>query len=369
MKQLYTLAILMAASAVVGCAPKKVAQMPQPELTVAQAQQKVVPNVVSFVSQTQPARSYVIQPRVVGYLRSINFRGGDKVKKGQLLFTIDPTQYNAQSSQARAALSSAKASLVQAQAEYNRSVPLARINAISQSQLDDATASYTAAKEQVASARAVLDNANLSLGYCRITAPESGLIDEPQASVGDYVGAGSEYQMLSTISFDDSVSVDLSLPTVEYYKLVPEDRVSKFGSDSLLRHIYLRLSDGAVYPYQGVYYYTKAQVDDQSGSVVFNVRFPNKQGMLKGGQFARVSAAVGPAQSRVLIPSRAVNEVQGVYSVYVVGKDNTLEFRKVTLGDVVGQDWVVLDGVKEGEWVITEGFLKAKSGMKIKPIK
>lgn len=367
MKQLYIFAILMAA--VVGCAPKKAPVMPEPELTVAQAQQRVVPNIVSFVSQTQPARSYVIQPRVVGYLRSINFQGGDKVKKGQLLFTIDPTSYSAQAAQARAALSSAKASLVQAQAEYNRSVPLARINAIAQSQLDDATAAYAAAREQVASARAVLDNANLSVGYCRITAPESGFIDQPEASVGDYVGAGTQYQMLTTISFDDSVSVDLSLPTVEYYKLAPSDSVAGFNSDSLLRHIYLRLSDGAVYPHQGVYYYTKPQVDDQSGSVVFNVRFPNKDGLLKGGQFARVSAAVGQAKSRVLIPSRAVNEVQGVYSVYVVGKDNALEFRKVTLGDVVGNDWIVLDGVEQGEWVITEGFLKVKSGMKIKPVK
>lgn len=367
MKQLYILAISMAA--VMGCAPKKAQLIPEPELTVSQAQMREVPNVVSFVTQTQPSRSYVIQPRVVGYLRSINFRGGDKVKKGQLLFTIDPTQYNAQVSQARAALSSAKASLVQAEAQYNRSVPLAKINAISQSQLDDATASFTAAREQVASARAVLDNANLSLGYCRITAPEGGFIDEPEASVGDYVGAGSEYQMLTTISFDDSVSVDLSLPTVEYYRLVPPDSVSNFGSDSLLRHIYLRLSDGAVYPYPGVYYYTNAQVDAQSGSVVFNVRFPNKQGMLKGGQFARVSAAVGKAMQRVLVPSRAVNQVQGVYSVYVVGKDNKLEFRKVTLGDVVGSDWVVLSGVEQGEWVITEGFLKAKSGMRIKPLK
>lgn len=338
--------------------------MPTPELSVATAIERTVPNVVEFISQTQPARSYIIQPRVNGYLRSVNFDSGMPVKRGQVLFTIDPSPFQTQVIEARATLSSAKASLVQAQAAYDRSVPLAKINAISQSQLDGATASLAAAREQVESAEALLQNARLNIGYCTIKAPESGIIAPSPANVGDYVGAGTAYQTLTTISFDDSVSVNLSLPTVEYYKIVSHNR-PVYQSDSLLHDITLRLSDGTIYPQQGVYRYTQPLVDNRSGSIVFNVRFANQRGLLKGGQFARVTASIGEPQLRVLIPSRAVSEIQGQYSTYVVDKDNTLEFRKLQVGETVGSDWIILSGINAGEQVITDGLQKAKSGMKI----
>lgn len=365
MKQIY---FLIGVLLIGGCTAKKQPPMPTPDLRVAVAQERMVPNIEKFITQTKAARSYIIQPRVNGYLNSINYSSGKPVKRGQVIFTIDPAPFLTQVAEARASLASAKASLVQAQADYNRSAPLARINAISQSQLDAAIATLAAARQQVESAQAVLDNAKLNLGYCTIKAPESGIIASSTANAGDYVGAGTAYQNLTTISFDDSVSVNLSLPTVKYYNLVPQDR-PMYKGDSLLHDITLELSDGAIYPYKGIYRYTQPLVDDQTGSVVFSVRFPNPEGQLKGGQFARVTASVGTPMMRVLIPSRSVNEIQGVYSTYVVNKGDSLEFRKLTLGDVVGSEWIVLDGVKAGETVITEGFEKAKSGMKIKPIK
>lgn len=364
MKHIYILAILLLAG---GCVHKKQPAMPTPELRVATAVERLVPNTEKFITQTKAARSYIIQPRVTGYLKSINYSSGLPVKKGQVLFTIDPAPFLTQVAEARASLASAKASLVQAQANYDRSVPLARINAISQSQLDGATATLAAARQQVESAKAVLDNAKLNLGYCTITAPESGIIASSKANAGDYVGAGTAYQDLTTISFDDSVSVNLSLPTVKYYNIVPDDR-PMYKGDSLLHNITLELSDGTVYPYKGIYRYTQPLVDDQTGSVVFSVRFPNPKGQLKGGQFARVTADVGAPVMRILIPSRSVNEIQGVYSTYVVNKGDSLEFRKLTMGDVVGSEWIVLDGIKAGETVITEGFEKARAGMKIKPV-
>lgn len=364
MKQIYFLIILVTA---VSCSPRKQPAMPMPDLSVAVAQERLVPNVEKFITQTKAANSYIIQPRVNGYLQTINFSNGMPVKRGQLLFTIDPTPFLIQVAEARASLASAKASLVQAQADYNRSAPLAKINAISQSQLDGATATLAAARQQVESAQAVLDNTKLNLSYCTIVAPASGIIAPSAANPGDYVGAGTPYQNLTTISFDDSVSVNLSLPTMTYYKIVPRDR-PMYKGDSLLHDITLELSDGTTYPYKGIYRYTQPLVDDQTGSVVFSVRFPNPEGLLKGGQFARVTASVGTSVMRVLIPSRSVNQVQGVYSTYVVNKGDSLEFRKLTLGDVVGSDWIVLNGVKAGETVITEGFEKAKAGMKIKPI-
>lgn len=359
--------IIILCALVVGCGTKPRAQMPEPSLKVATAEQRMVPNSFEFISQTVATRSYIIQPRVNGYLRSINFNNGKPVKRGQLLFTIDNALFRTQVAEARASLSAARSSLVQAQAAYDRSVPLAKINAISQSQLDAATATLAAAKEQVLSAQAVLENAELNMSYCTITAPESGIIASSAANVGDYVGAGTAYQTLTTISFDDSVSVNLSLPTTQYYKVVSKNEPSYMG-DTLLRQIKLTLSDGTLYPYDGTYQYTQSEVDNQSGSIVFNVNFPNPDGVLKGGQFARVHAQIGQPTERVLIPARSVNQIQGVYSTFVVGEDDVLEFRKLSVGDVVGNQWIVLDGVKAGERVITEGFTKAKNGMKIKPI-
>lgn len=347
------------------CTTHKEPPMPEAELSVATATQRLVSSTVEFISTTAPARSYVIQPRVNGYLQSADFENGMPVKRGQVIFTIDAAPFQTVVAEARASLSSAKASLVEAEATYNRSVPLARIDAISQSQLDAATATLAAARQQVASSQALLENALLNLSYCTIKAPDSGIIAPSTANVGDYVGAGTAYQTLTTISFDDSISVNLYLPTVEYYKIV-SPKTAAYKTDTLIRDISLRLSDGSLYPHKGVYRYTQPLVDNESGSIVFNVRFPNPEGMLKGGQFARVRATVGPMQQRVLIPARSVSQIQGTYGAYVVGKGDSLEFRKITVGETLGNEWVVMSGVKPGERVITDGLQKAKSGMKIK---
>lgn len=351
----------------VSCGKSKHASMPPAEIKVATAVNQSVPNVVEFITQTKSTRSYIIQPRVNGFLKSVDYNSGMPVKRGQRLFTIDAAPFQTQLVESRAALSSAHANLVEAEAAYRRSVPLVKINAISQSEFDSATATLAAARESVESAKAVVDNALLNISYCTISAPGGGLIAPSVANVGDYVGVGTAYQTLTTISFNDSISVNLSLPTVEYYKIVSHSHPTYIG-DNLLQDITLTLSDGSVYPERGVYQYTQPSVDSNSGSIVFNVRFPNKEGVLKGGQFARVKANIGEAQQRVLIPARSVNEMQGVYSTYVVNSGDSLDYRKLTVGDVVGSDWVILSGVESGERVITEGFLKAKSGMKIKPI-
>lgn len=341
--------------------------LPAPELHVATAAERVISNRIEFITQTKPVRSYVIQSRVNGYLRSVEFSSGMPVKRGTKLYTIDTAPFQTQVVQARAALASAKANLVETQSNYDRNLPLSRINAISHSQLDAATASLASAREQVASAQAVLDDALINLGYCTIYAPERGVIAPSTANVGDYVGAGTAYASLTTISFDDSVSVDLSLPMSEYYPIATTGGPI-YQSDSLLHDIVLTLADGSVYPYRGTYNYTEPLVDNQSGSVVFNVQFPNAEGRLKGGQFARVTASVGPDRNRVLIPARAVSEIQGTFNAFVVAPGDSLQFRTLTLGPTIGSEWVVLSGIAKGERVITDGLQKAKSGMKIKPI-
>lgn len=288
------------------------------------------------------------------------------VRRGQVLFTIDKAPFQTEVAQQRANLASAKASLTEAESSYRRSVPLAKINAISQSQMDTATANLESAREAVKAAQASLDNALLNLGYTVITAPESGIIAESAANTGDYVGPGTQYQVLTTISYNDSIAVNLSLPTNKYYKIVSKNSPS-FNNDSLLTDITLTLSDGATYPYKGVYKYTKQNVNSQSGSIVLQVAFPNPSGLMKAGQFARVMANIGESQRRVLVPQRCVDEIQGVYNLFVVAADSTVEFRKIAVGDTYGSMWIIDSGLSPGEEVLTEGFSKVHSGMKIKP--
>lgn len=335
-------------------------------LSAVKANGEMIPNRMEFVGQTQALRSYIIQPRVNGYLKSINFRSGMPVHRGQLLFTLDAAPFEAVTAQQRANLASARAALTQAQSDYNRSVPLAQISAISQSQLDAATATLESAKESVEAAKAVLRGAQLNLGYTTITAPESGIVAQSAANVGDYVGAETQYQVLTTIAYNDSIVVNLSLPTAKYYAILCSNTAS-FANDSLLSDIELRLSDGTLYPQRGVYKYTKQNVDNQSGAIIMQVAFPNKAGLLKAGQFARVSTNVGALQNRVLIPQRAVNQTQGIYSVWVVNAKGEAEFREVTVGDTWGSMWIIENGLKAGETVLTEGFAKVRKGMKIEP--
>lgn len=367
MKYFFYLIILGSIS--ISCSKQqKTESMPPLNLPVVEARSEMIPNRINFVGQTQALNSYKIEPRISGYLKSINFVGGSEVKKGEVIFTIDAAAYEANYSQERANLAAAQAQLVQAETNYNRSVPLARINAISQSQFDAATAQLKSAKESVAAAEAVLRNANLNLGYTVITAPDDGIIAQTNASVGDYVGVGTQYSVLTTVSNNEKVTVNLSLPTSKYFKIASEQGLVSNKNDSLLSDIQLKLSDGYVYPKKGEYQYTAQNVDNQSGSIVFNVSFDNSEGLLKSGQFARVSANVGKTQERVIIPQKCVSEVQGVFNVWILGNDNVVEFRKVSVGDTWGEMWIIDDGLKAGEKVITEGFSKLRNGMKVNPL-
>lgn len=367
MKNSFTTLILMSALSF-SCAEKGVKeQMPPLKLAVIEAKSELIPNRMTFVGQTSALNSYTIEPRVSGYLTKINFTGGQLVKKGQLLFKIDPITFETQVAQAKANLASAQAELTQAENNYNRSVPLAKINAISKSQLDAATATMQSAKESVIAARANLRNANLNLSYTTITSPDNGIVEQPKASIGDFVGVGTQYQVLTTVSDNRDVTVNLAIPTAKYYNIVSSEQQSN-KNDSLLSDIALKISDSVTYPYKGKYRYTAQNIDNQSGAIILQVEFPNPDGLLKAGQFARVGANVGKSKYKIVVPQVCVNEIQGNYSVWVLGKDNKAEFRKVDVGQTFGQMWIIENGLQAGEKVITEGFSKLHDGMTVEPL-
>lgn len=324
---------------------------------------------MQFVGQTYSLYDVTIQPRVSGYLLSAHYDPGMPVRKGQLLFKLDPNPMLVEVMRAEATLASAQSQLVEAQNNYNRSVPLARINAISQSALDQATATLASAKANLRSAQAALRSANLDLSYATIYSPTDGIIGETIGSVGDYVGVGTNNAVLNTISNIDSIYVYISIPTIKYLTIVERDSLDRplYDNAGLLTDVEMILADGTDYPYKGKYKFTERAVNSRTGAVVVRVLFPNPEHFLKPGQYVKINADVGTGRGTVLIPQRAVIQTQGMNSVYVVGKDSTVQYRKVTLGDTYGSEWGVLEGIKPGEMVLTEGLLKVRSGMKIVP--
>lgn len=371
MKPYSILCLAAAALGAVSCGHKaSQGQLPEPHLAVVQAHIKELPTRMEFVGQTHSLYDVTIQPRVSGYLLSVHYQQGMPVDKGQLLFMLDPNPLQLAVDQANASLYAARSQLVEAQNNYNRSVPLARINAISQSALDQATASLASAKASLRSADAAVRNAKLNLSYATIYSPTEGVIGETIGSVGDYVGPGTNNPVLNTISNIDSIYVYISIPTPRYLAIVERDSLDRplYDNAGLLTDVEMVLADGTLYPYKGEYKFTERAVNSQTGSVVIRVLFPNPERNLNPGQYVRIHADVGGGTGAVLVPQRAVMQSQGINSLYVVGKDSTVEYREVSLGDTYGTEWGILSGVEPGEMVLTEGLLKVRSGMKVVPV-
>ncbi len=368
MRTLFFSLLVLCTLSIVGCHSKKeAATAPPRQLRVVRVEQQMRPTPMSFTGQLSSNFSAVIQPRVSGYLMSKNYEKGMPVKRGQLLYTIDPSQINTQLLAAEASLAAARAEAVEARNNYERAVPLAKIEAISRSDLDQYTAAYRSAESSVKSAEQQLRNARLESSYTRIYSPIDGVIGQTAASVGDYVGVGTEYSVLATIENIDTVSVNISIPIAEYL-VRRDDADPSYDNSSLLSDIRLYMADRSLYPYEGSYSYTEQNVGSQTGTIVIVVNFPNPQQILKAGQYARISANVGEQQPSILIPQRCVTQSLDQTSVWVVGADGTLSFREVTLGPTVDSLWIVRSGLNNGEMVLVDGIQRARNGERITPV-
>lgn len=333
---------------------------------VVRAEVDTIPLRRSFVGRVSGKYEVTIQPRVSGYLLSRHFESGMPVKRGALLFVLDASLLSTTELSARAALASARAQVVEAKNNYERAIPLSEINAISQSQLDQYTAQYRAAQANVQSAEQALRNARLEVGYCRIYAPIDGFVEAPAAHVGDYVGVGTAFSTLTKVVNIDTVSVDLTLPLSQYLRSEGLN-IPIYANRDLLSDITLRRDGGEEYPLKGVYDYTRTEVVDAAGTIAIVVDFPNPDYLLKAGQFARVEANVGPRQCKVVVPQQSIEQMQGQSSVWVIRPDSTAEYRKVVLGNTYGSGWVVENGLREGEWVVSSGNQKLHNGAKVLP--
>lgn len=323
---------------------------------------------MEFIGYLQSNFDAVIQPRINGFLLSKHFDSGKPVRRGALLYRIDPTQLSTAMYAAEASLQSARAEAIEARNNYERAVPLAAMNAISQAQLDQYTAQYRASEASVRSAEESLRNARLNVSYTEIRSPINGIAGSSKAHIGDFVGPGTEFNVLTTLSNTDTLSFDVALAMNDYLRLT-NNRTEIYNNEGLLSAITLTLDDGHRYPLEGFYSHTRKDISSSTGTLLLVVKFANPEGELKAGQFARVGCDIGARRPALLLPARAVSQAQGVNSVWVVRPDSTVQYRSIELGAQRDSMWVVRSGLQPSERVVLAGRQKLHEGMKIHPQK
>ena len=335
---------------------------PPPAVVVAEVIQKTVPIYSEYVAQIEAKETVEIRARVQAYLAAQHFAEGTIVKKDQLLFTLDPREYEAKLLQAKAQLEGAQARLGKAETDERRLKPLAERHAVPQQDYDNAVASLETARAGVSAAKASVVEAELNLSYCTIRSPISGLIGQRQVAPGNLVGKDGA-TLLDTVSSVDPIRVVATISEAEYLRL-RSLKTERMGFSVPLE---LVLADGSVFPHKGKLVIVDRAVDVKTGTLTAIAEFPNPNALLRPGQFGRVRAAVETAENAILIPKRAVQEIQGMKTVLVVGADNMVALRTIKPGESVGSLLVVQDGLKPGERVIVDGIQKARPGTKVNP--
>lgn len=350
------------------CAEEK-KQLPPTQVTVVQVLQKDVPITHEFIGQTYGLYDIPIRARVQGFLEGIHFKEGTVVKKGDHLYSIDAQSYRADVAGQLSEVAGAKTGLVKAENDLNRYRPLAEANAVSQSDLDNAVAQYDASKAQVAAAQANYDIAQIELGYTEIYSPIDGIIGKTNAKVGEFVGQDPNPVILNTVSDVSSVNVEFFLPEAQYLILARafigylEKAKSPTADDD--KYLELALSDGSIFGHHGDVVFIDREVNPSTGSILVQARFPNPEGLLRPGQYAKIRAHLNDIKNAILVPQSCVIELQGQYSVFIVDDSSHVQTVQVMMGPKVDDYWVVAEGLKSTDKVVFDGVQKVGNGMAV----
>jgi membrane fusion protein (multidrug efflux system) len=330
---------------------------PPPGVVVAAVVQQDQPVQREWIGTTQGDVNAEIRPKVDGYLLRRVYTEGDFVRAGQLLFEIDARQTQAQLQQAQANLAQAESNLAKADRDVARYEPLAAQKAISQQELDNARSAQQAARATVGALRAAVDNARLNSAWTRVTSPISGIAGIANAQVGNLV---SPQSVLTTVSKVDPIRVHFPISEQEYLR---------YQRDPAMRHaeLELELADGTVFPHKGRIALSGREVDVKTGTITVVGTFPNPGNLLRPGQYAKVRATTELRRGALLVPQRAVNELQGLQQVAVIGPGNVAEVRPVKTGARSGAMWIIEEGLRPGERVVIEGFSRVKDGQVVTP--
>ena len=359
---------LAALASTAGC-KKPPPPLPPPTVLVAPAVQQDLSLTAEFVGTIDGYVNAEIRARVKGFLKTQDYQDGAFVKKGQLLFTIDPSEYQAAVAKAKGALGRAQAGYGQAKVTADRYRPLAAKQAVSQQDLDDAVASQRAAAATVDSAKAALDEAQLNLGYCRIYSPVDGVAGTAQVRVGNLVGQ-SDPTLLTTVSQLDPMRVTFPISEAQYMRVAARaaalEKLDPLDAGVDRQTLDLLLADGSVYPHKGWFVSVGREVEKGTGTIQVQTVFPNPERILRPGQYGRVRVP-RPTDGKpsVVVPESAVKELQGSYTVSVVAPDDTVQIRPVEVGPRVSKLWAITKGVNAGDRVITEGAQKVAEGQKV----
>lgn len=342
-----------------GCRKEEKAKGPQtPTVEVTAVVQKDVPLYSEWVGALDGSINAVIRPQVTGYLISQDYREGEQVKKGRVLFEIDPRTFQAVLNQAKAQLSQQKARHDTAKANLARVRPLAEKNAVSQKDLDDAVGNELSARASVEAGQAAVDEAQLNLGFTKISSPVDGIAGIAKTQLGNLVSPSMQEE-LTSVSTVDPIRVYINISEQEYLKTVAS------GAKADQMPLQLILADGSVYPHEGRFALADRQIDPTTGTLKVGALFPNKDKLLRPGQYGRIRAMTEVKKGALLIPQRAVTEMQGKYLVAVVGPDNKVDVRPVQAGERIGSDWLIEKGLRPGEQVVAEGVQKVRPGMTV----
>jgi RND family efflux transporter MFP subunit len=351
-----------------GCNSKVRAAAPPPSavVEVTSVIQKDVPVQGEWVGTLEGYVNAQIQPHVSGYLIRQDYHEGAFVRNGQLLFEIDPRPFQAVLDQAKGQLAEAEAQMANAELNVKRDIPEAEAHAIPQSQLDTDTQSLHAAKAAVEAYQAAVEQADLNLGYTKVTSLIDGIAGITTVQVGNLVGPST---VLTAVSKVSPIKVYFPISEQEYLRMA-DGRAP--GSVDFMTHasrirLQLTLADGSTYAYPGKIIFADRQVNEQTGTIQIVGEFPNSRNLLRPGQYARVQAPTGSITAAMLVPQAAVNQLQGTYQVTVIGPDNRAQLRTVEVGPRVGTLWVITTGLKPGERVVAVGAEKAKEGEPVNP--
>lgn len=343
---------------------------------VSPAEQRNVTLYIDMVGTTLGTQDVPIRARVEGFLETMEFQEGTFVDKGDLLYTIDAQPFKAKLVEAQSMLASARTTLIKNAADLARIKPLAEMKAVSEQDLDAAVAQEAAARAGVNANEAAVELAEIELSYTRIHAPIEGLIGLTQAKPGEFVGREPNPVVLNTLSDIDPIRVRFSISEREYLIMARTYLANSGGSNrdrqdrenERAKDLVLILADGSVHDEKGHIVAASQAVNQETGTYTLEAAFPNPRKYLLPGQFARVRAEYLEIEDAVVIPRKAVSELQGLFRVYVVTPENRVEVREVSLGQETGNDYVIESGLQANETVVVEGIQKIRPGMTVKPV-
>ena len=340
-----------------------------PQVVVAAVEQRDVPIVREWIGQLDGSENVDVRARVHGYIQEIAFQEGTVVKPGGLLLRIDPRPFEAAVAQEDADLAQATATQEKTQLDEQRQSQLFERKISSQQDYDNAVKANLGAKAGVEAAQAALEQANLNLAFATITSSIAGIVGHTDFSVGDYVAAGSAGTPVTTVSTVDPIKIVFALSEKEY--LAAAERLTAMLAQPLEEREAigeLIRADGKVHPYKGRFLAADRQVDPKTGTIRISALFPNPGNILRPGQYAKARFKVQDRTGALLVPQRAVQELQGKNFVWVVDDANKVSQRGVTVGQRFGSDWVIEEGLKPGERIVVEGLQKVREGAPVQPL-